>query len=103
MANLQEMFQQARKMQEQIQRQIEELRVEGSSGGGIVTVRMNGQKLLLDLKIDPEAVKDGDVEMLQDLVMAAVNQAARNVDEQFQQKLGSLAGGLGLPGLTGLK
>ena len=99
MPNLQEMLQKARQVQEQIQRQLEELRVEAASGGGIVTVRMNGQKLLLDLKIDPEAVKDGDVEMLQDLVMAAVNQAARQVDEQFQQKLGSLAGGLGLPGL----
>ena len=99
MPNLQEMLQKARQVQEQIQRQLEELRVEAASGGGIVTVRMNGQKLLLDLKIDPEAVKDGDVEMLQDLVMAAVNQAARQVDEHFQQKLGSLAGGLGLPGL----
>lgn len=99
MPSIQEMLQQARLVQEQMKKQLDDLRVEAASGGGIVTVRMNGQKLVLDLKIDPEAVKDGDVEMLQDLVMAAVNQAARQVDEQFQQKLGALAGGLGLPGL----
>ncbi len=99
MPNLQEMLQQARQMQEQMQRQLEDLRVEASAGGGMVTVRMNGQKQVLDLKIDPEALKDGDAEMLQDLVMGAVNQAARQVDEQFQQKLGALAGKVGLPGL----
>jgi DNA-binding YbaB/EbfC family protein len=100
MPSIQEMLQQARMVQEEMQRQLEDLRVEASAGGGIVTVRMNGQKFLLELKIDPEAVKDGDVEMLQDLVMAAINQASRQVDEQFQKKLGSLAGGLGIPGLV---
>lgn len=98
MPNLQQMMQQVRKMQEQMQRQLEELRVEASSGGGIVRVRMNGQKQVLELKIDPEAVKDGDVEMLQDLVTAAVNEANRQVDRQIQEKMGALAGGLGLPG-----
>ena len=100
MPTLQEMLQQARMMQEQIQRQLEELHVEAASGGGIVRVRMNGHKQILELKIDPEAVQDKDVEMLQDLVMAAVNQASRQVDEQMKQKLGALAGGLGLPGLV---
>ena len=99
MPSLQEMLQQARKMQEQIQRQLEELHVEAAAGGGIVRVRMNGHKQILELKIDPEAVQDKDVEMLQDLVMAAFNQASRQVDEQMKQKLGALAGGLGLPGL----
>lgn len=99
MPNLQEMLQQARMMQEQIQRQLEELHVETAAGGGIVRVRMNGHKQILELKIDPEAVQDKDVEMLQDLVMAAVNQASRQVDEQMKQKLGALAGGMGLPGL----
>ena len=98
MPNLQEMMQQVRKMQEQMQRQLEELRVEAGAGGGIVRVRMNGQKHVLEMKIDPEAVKDGDVEMLQDLVMAAINEASRKVDQEIQQKLGALAGGLGLPG-----
>ena len=100
MPTLQEMLRQARMMQEQIQRQLEELHVEAAAGGGIVRVRMNGHKQILELKIDPEAVQDKDVEMLQDLVMAAVNQASRQVDEQMKQKLGALAGGLGLPGLV---
>ncbi len=100
MPNFQQMMQQVRKMQEQMQRQLEELRVEASAGGGVVRVRMNGQKQVLELKIDPEAVKDGDVEMLQDLVTAAVNEAGRQVEQQIQEKLGSLAGGLGLPGIA---
>ncbi len=101
MTNLQQMMQQVKKMQEQMQRQLEELRVEAGAGGGMVQVRMNGQKHVLAVKIDPEAVKEGDVEMLQDLVLAAVNEASRQVDQQIQQKLGALAGGLGLPGLLG--
>src|SRR5712691_8041975 len=95
--NLPEMMQQARKVQEQMQRQLSDLRVEASSGGGMVTAIMNGQKQLLALTVDPQLLKDGDAEMLQDLVMGAVNQAAQRVDEQMQQKMGSLLGGLGLP------
>ena len=95
--NLPEMMQQARKVQEQMQRQLADLRVEASSGGGMVTAIMNGQKQLLVLTVDPQLLKDGDAEMLQDLVMGAVNQAAQRVDEQMQQRMGSLLGSLGLP------
>jgi len=95
--NLPEMFSQARRVQEQMQRQLQELRVEADSGGGMVSVVMNGQKYLLALTIDPELFKDGDAEMIQDLVMGAVNQASQKVDEQMQQKVGSLLSGMNLP------
>lgn len=94
MRNLQQMMQQFKKMQEELQQQMESLRVEASSGGGMVTVQMNGAKQVLSVKIDPEAVKTGDVEMLQDLVQAAVNQALREVDKALADKLGALTGGL---------
>jgi DNA-binding YbaB/EbfC family protein len=95
--NLPEMMQQARRVQEQMQRQLADLRVEASSGGGMVTAIMNGQKQLLALTVDPQLLKDGDAEMLQDLVMGAVNQAGQRIDEQMQQKMGSLLGSLSLP------
>jgi len=94
MRNLTQMMQQFKKMQEELQQQMESLRVEASSGGGMVTVQMNGAKQVLSVKIDPEAVKTGDVEMLQDLVQAAVNQALREVDKALADKLGALTGGL---------
>ena len=100
MRNLQQMMQQMKKMQDDLQQQMEAMRVEASSGGGMVTVRMNGAKQVLSVKIDPEAFKSGDAEMLQDLVQAAFNQALRQVDQALSEKLGGLAGGL-LPG--GLK
>ena len=99
MRNLQQMMNQVRTMQEQMQKQMEELRVEAASGGGIVKARMNGQKQLLEIRIDPEALKDADVEMLQDLIVAAVNECARKVDEELQSKVGALTGGLGIPGM----
>jgi DNA-binding YbaB/EbfC family protein len=103
MRNLTQMMQQFKKMQEELQQQMESLRVEASSGGGMVTVQMNGAKQVLAVKIDPEAVKSGDAEMLQDLVQAAVNQALREVDKTLAEKLGGLtsglAGGLKIPGL----
>ena len=99
MPNLQQMMDQVRKVQEQMQKQLEELRVEATSGGGMVQVKMNGHKHLLELKIDPEAVKDADVEMLQDLILAAVNECTRKVDAELQSKMGALTGGLGLPGM----
>ena len=99
MRNLQQMMQQVKKMQEELQQQMESLRVEASSGGGMVTVRMNGAKRVLAVKIDPEALKNSDAEMLQDLVQAAVNQALRQVDEALADKLGGLTGGLNIPGL----
>jgi len=101
--NLQEMMGQMKKMQEQMQQQLETLRVEGSSGGGMVTVQMNGNKKLLKVKIEPQVMKDGDIEMLQDLVQAAVNDAIRKVDEAMKDVLGGLMGGF--PGglLGGMK
>ena len=100
MRNMQQMLGQVKKMQAEMQQQLETLRVEASSGGGMVTVAMNGSKRLVSVKIDPEAVKSGDIEMLQDLVLAAVNEAGRKADEALAEKLGGLAGGLNLPGLV---
>ncbi|MDD5542981.1 MAG: YbaB/EbfC family nucleoid-associated protein [Acidobacteriia bacterium] len=97
--NMQQILKQAQKMQEQLQKQMEDLVVEASAGGGMVSVRMNGQKLLLSVAIDPEALNANDREMVQDLVLAAVNEAGRKVDEQLQGQMGSLAGGLKIPGL----
>ncbi len=93
--NMQQMMKQAQQVQERLQREIAEIRVEASAGGGMVTVRMDGQKNVLAVKIDPEVASD--LEMLQDMVMAAFNEAARRVDEEAKQKLGGLLGGLGLP------
>ena len=93
-----QMMKQAQEMQEEMQRDMQSMRVDASVGGGIVSVAMNGAKELLEIKIDPEAVKGGDVEMLQDLIIAAVNEAARKADEAMKGKLGSKLGGLGLPG-----
>jgi DNA-binding YbaB/EbfC family protein len=95
--DLQEMMKQAQQMQDDLQRELQKVRVNASAGGGVVTVTMNGAKELVELKIDPEAVKSGDVEMLQDLILAAVNEASRKADEAMKGKLGSQLGGLGLP------
>jgi hypothetical protein len=91
---LQDMLAMARRQYEELQRKLQETVVEGSSGGGGVTVRMNGQKHVLAITIDPEVVKSGDLEMLQDLVTAAVNGAAQKVDEAMQSGVGGLLGGL---------
>lgn len=98
MANLNKLLKQAQKMQEQIQQEMEALQVEASAGGGMVTVRMSGQKQLLSVSLDPSLLASGDKEMLEDLLVAAVNQASQNVDETLQSKMGGL-GGLGLPGM----
>lgn len=95
--DLQEMMKQAQQMQEDMQREMQRIRVDASAGGGVVSVAMNGAKELVDLKIDPDAVKSGDVEMLQDLIIAAVNEASRKADEAMKGKLGSKLGGMGLP------
>ena len=102
MKNLQQMQQimkQVQQMQEQLQKQLDELVVEASAGGGMVTVRMNGQKQLVAVQIDREVTASGDIEMLQDLVMAAVNEATRKVDDQLASRVGNLTSGLNLPGL----
>ena len=88
------LMQQAQKMQEKMQREIAELKVEASAGGGMVTVTMSGSRELLGVKISPEVVEGGDAEMLEDLVRAAVNEANRKVEEALGQKMG----GLKLPG-----
>jgi DNA-binding YbaB/EbfC family protein len=93
--NMQNMMKQAREMQERLQAEIAQIRVEASAGGGMVSVAMSGQKNVLAVKIDPEVA--GDVEMLQDMVMAACNEAAKKVDEAIQQKTSGILGGLGLP------
>jgi nucleoid-associated protein EbfC len=95
--DIQEMMKQAQQMQDEMQREMAKLRVEASAGGGVIQVAMNGSKELVDLKIDPEAIKSGDVEMLQDLILAAVNEASRKADEAMKGKLGSKLGGMGLP------
>jgi len=93
-----QMMQQAQRMQEELQQEMQSIRVDASAGGGIVKVAMNGLKEIVDLKIEPDIVKGGDVEMLQDLIVAAVNEASRKADESMKGKLGSKLGGLGLPG-----
>ncbi len=93
--NMQQMMRQAQQMQEKLQREIAEIKVEASAGGGMVNVQMDGQKHLLAVKIDPEVA--GDVEMLQDLIVAAASEAVKKVDEMIQQKMGGMLGGMGLP------
>ncbi len=93
------MMKQAQEMQERLQQQMSELSVEATAGGGMVTVVVNGHKHLQRLHIDPEVVSKEDVGMLQDLIVAAVNDAHRKVDEAMKQKMGGLLGGMGLPGL----
>jgi len=93
------LMKQLQQAQERVQQEIAALRIEASSGGGMVTVAMDGQKNVTSLRIDPEVVSKDDVEMLQDLVLAAVNDAARKVDQAVQEKVGALTGGLKIPGL----
>jgi DNA-binding YbaB/EbfC family protein len=96
---LQEMMSQARQKYDELQQKLASTVIEASAGGGSVTVKMNGQKQVLGVTIEPEVVKSGDVEMLQDLVTAAVNAAVRKVDDELQSSMGSMLGGLNLPGL----
>jgi DNA-binding YbaB/EbfC family protein len=97
--NIQQMMKQAQQMQERMQKEMAELKVEGNAGGGMVTVVMNGAKQVHSLKIDPEVVSKDDVEMLQDLIVAAINDAYRKADEEMSQKMGGMMGGLKIPGL----
>ena len=93
------MMKQAQEMQERLKKQMAEMRVEATAGGGMVTVTVNGTKQLESIRIDPEVVSREDVEMLQDLIVAAVNDAGRKVDEQLGQSMSGLMGGLKIPGL----
>jgi DNA-binding YbaB/EbfC family protein len=94
------LMKQLQQAQERIQSEIAAMVVEATSGGGMVKVELDGQKQLLRLTIDPEVVSKDDVEMLQDLVVAAVNEASRKVDEAIQEKVGGLTGGMKIPGMT---
>jgi hypothetical protein len=98
--NIQKMMQQAQQMQERLQKQMGEMRIEASAGGGMVTVIVNGHKHVQSLAIDPEVVSKEDVEMLQDLIVAALNDAHRKVDEALANQMQGLMGGMRLPGLS---
>jgi len=93
--NMQQMMQKAQQMQERLQQEIAQIKVEASAGGGMISVTMDGQKNLLSVKIDPEVA--GDVEMLQDMVLAAHSEALKKVEDEIKQKMGGMLGGLGLP------
>jgi DNA-binding YbaB/EbfC family protein len=97
--NLQDLMSKAKAQYESLQKKMQETVVEVSSGGGAITVKMDGRKQVLSLRVDPEVAKSGDVEMLQDLVVAAINEAGRKVDAQMQSSVGGMLGGLGIPGL----
>jgi hypothetical protein len=96
--NIQKMMQQAQAMQTKLQEELAAMRVEASSGGGLVTVEMTGAKEIVSVRIDPSAVDPNDVETLQDLILAASREASRRVDDAVQKKTSSLLGGM-MPGL----
>ena len=98
---IQQMLSRLRQVQEDLQRQVNAVAVEASAGGGMVTVKMNGQKQVVDVQIEPEVFASKDQEMLQDLIRAAVNEASRRVDEELANQMRNLAGGI--PGIAGLK
>jgi nucleoid-associated protein EbfC len=97
--DIQAMMKQAQEMQQRLQQQMTDIRVEATAGGGMVTVVANGHKHLLTLKIDPEVVSKDDVGMLQDLIVAAINDAHRKVDDEMKRTMGGMMSGLNLPGL----
>lgn len=102
MGNMNNLMRQAKKMQEQMlkmQEELEEKTVEASAGGGVVTVVANGRKEIVEITIDPSVVDPDDVEMLQDLIMAAANEALRQAEEMIQNEMSKITGGMGLPGL----
>ena len=97
--NIQQMMKQAQQMQDRLQKEMADMKVEATAGGGMVTVIMNGHKHLQKITIDPEVVSKDDVGMLQDLIVAALNDAHRKVDEAMKNKMGGLLSGLKLPGM----
>ena len=98
---MKKVLEEAQRMKDQFQRDLGEMRISPTAGGGAITATVNGQKDLLELNIDPGVVDPSDIEMLQDLVVAAINEASRRVDEEIQQKLGGIMGGMSLPGMMG--
>jgi DNA-binding YbaB/EbfC family protein len=97
--NPQKLMKQLQQAQEKMQQEIAALKVEATAGGGMVRVEVSGEKALLSLKIDPEVVSKDDVEMLQDLILAAVNEACRRVDDAVKEKVAGLTSGMKIPGL----
>ncbi len=97
--DIQNMMQMARRQYEALQEKMRATVVEASAGGGSVVVKMDGSKRILAVKIDPEVVKSGDIEMLQDLIAAAVNEAGRKVEDSMKSGMSGMLSGLGLPGL----
>jgi DNA-binding YbaB/EbfC family protein len=97
--NMQQMMKQAQKMQEQLQKQMDATVLEATAGGGMVSLKMNGNKQLISIQIDPEVFASADKEMLQDLIVAAVNECVRKVDEVLSGQLGGLTSGLKIPGM----
>lgn len=93
--NMQQMMRQAQQMQDKMQQEIAQIKVEASAGGGMITVTMDGQKNLLSVKIEPDVA--GDIEMLQDMVLAAHSEAIKKVEDEIKQKMGGMLGGMGLP------
>lgn len=100
--NMNKIMQQVQEAQKKLQEELAAMRVTASSGGGMVEVTLDGTKQMISMKIDPQAVNPTDVEMLQDLIVAAYNEAFRRVDEEASQKMGSLTGNLKIPGLGNL-
>jgi DNA-binding YbaB/EbfC family protein len=98
--NIQKMMKQAQQMQERLQKQMGEMTMEATAGGGMVTVTVNGHKNVLTVKLDPEVVSKDDVEMLQDLIVAAINDAHRKVDEALASQMQGMMGGMRIPGLS---
>jgi nucleoid-associated protein EbfC len=98
MPNLNKLLKEAQKMQEKMQEEIKKLEVEVTTGGGMVSLKMTGEKKVTALKIDQSIVASGDKEMIEDLIIAAFNEAAGRVDESIESKMGGLTAGLGLPG-----
>jgi len=97
--NIQAMMKQAQQMQERLKKQMADLRVEATAGGGMVTVVVNGHKQIQSLTIDPEVVSKDDVEMLQDLILAAINDANRKAEDQMSKQMSGMMGGMKIPGL----
>ena len=97
--DIKNMMKQAQQMQDRLQKQMGEMIVDGAAGGGMVVVKINGHKQMQSITIDPEAVSKDDVEMLQDLILAAINDAHRKIDEALSQQMSGLMGGMKIPGL----
>jgi len=97
--NIKQLMKQAQQMQDQMQKKMSEVKVEGTAGGGMVKATMGGSKELIAIEIDKEAVDPNDIEMLQDMIVAAVNEATRKVDESMQSQLGGMTGGMKMPGM----